>query len=105
MTQGLHNELSDIDIKRGILDTEREVLCEKIHEAAVEAKKKDALKYKTTIKNGDYGVYNGNSFVIFVSGRGKILLTDCTSIHFEINMDNRKRESLFEKKGNIFEDH
>lgn len=99
----LHHQLSKIDQKANQLKEERVILCEKIHEKAVEAARREALEYKTVIQNGDYGFFDTTP-VFFVEHRGKIILVGPEGTHPEMNMNNRKRESDFIKHGNILEE-
>ena len=98
----LHQQLFEIDEKTSKLAVERESLCAKIHEEATEAARLKALEYKTTIQNGDYGLFNGKP-VFFVDHRGEIVLVGLDGTHPTINMNDQERESDFIKHGNIFE--
>lgn len=99
----LHQKLHKIDVEIAVLASEREEVCGKIHEETVEAARLEALEYKTTIQNGDYGSFNGN-LVFFADHRGEIIMVGYKGTHPEVNMNNQKTESLFTKQGNIFEE-
>lgn len=102
MATKLYQRLSEIDQEASQLKVERESVCEKIHEECEEAKRLEALKYKTTIQNGDYGLYN-DARVFFAEHHGKIVLVGLKGTHTEIDMDNAETESYFFKQGNIFD--
>lgn len=100
----LHHKLHSIDEQKQKLNNEREKICERIHEAAQEEEERERLVFRTSLENGDYGIYNGEFKVIIVGSRGrdKHIVDEEFGFRFDIKIDSKEKETLFKKQGNVF---
>jgi len=102
----LHHKLHDVDMQIQKLNKNREQICEEIHEAALEEEERERLAFRTVLENGDYGIYNSKFKAIIVRGRGKDkhIVDEGFGFRFDIKIDSKEKESLFEKQGNVFKE-
>lgn len=99
----LRTKLCDIDTQIAKLQNKREIVCEEIHIAAQEEEERERLAFKTSLENGDYGVYNTEFPAIIVTGRGNDKhIVDSSGFRFDIKIDSKEKESYFKKHGNVF---
>jgi len=100
----LHHKLSNVDIQIKKLETKREKICEEIHVAAQEEEERERLAFRTSLENGDFGIYNDKFKAIIVGGRGrdKHIVDEGFGFRFDMKIDSKEKESLFKRQGNVF---
>ena len=100
----LHHKLHNVDEQIKELQTQRETICEEIHKVALEEAERERLKFRTSLENGDYGLYNDKFKAIIVGGRGndKHIVDEAFGFRFDILIDSKEKETLFSKHGNVF---